>query len=374
MQVLDEQGRVFSIINIIDLLAVLFAVAVVVAGVALVFSGGSSEEPELGTRYVTLDLGTQPGYVTERINSGDVSTASNGPGNVTVTDVYMTPADGGSSTVTVRARVRGSIREQSNGEPSTLSFGGNSLILGRQLTLETAEYRVSGTVTAVNRDGESLDVSTTDVVVQSRLPANVAVDLSVGDRYRLSGRTLATIESKTVYPGNNKFNREVYLGLTLRTISNQGQPSFSGRPVRPGNDVTLVFEPYEITGTVRERGRTSLQGEVTTTTVVVELTDVPPTRAANVRTGLTEMVGDTQYAEITDVQSEPSEVVLTSDDGNISLREHPRNVDLRLTVDLRTRQRATGLTFRREPLRLNDQIRLDFDFLTVRGVLVGVER
>jgi hypothetical protein len=374
MLVIDKEGRVLGVINIIDLLAVLFTIAVVVAGVTLVFSGGSSGGSELGTRYVTLDLGTQPAYVTERIDSGDISIASNGPSNLTITDVYMTPADNRSSTVAVRARVHGPIQNPSNGEPSTLSFDDDSLILGRQLTLETAEYRASGTVTAIDPEGESLNVSTTEVVLQYQLPANVAVDLSVGDQYRLSGRTLATIESKTVYPGESEFNREVYLGLTLRTVTDQGHPQFGGRPLRLGNDLTLVFEPYEITGTVHEYGRTSLRGEVTTTTVVVELTDVPPTRAANVRTGLTETVGETQYAKITGVQSEPSEVVLTSDDGNISLREHPRNVDLRLTVNLRTRQRETGLTFRGDPLQLNDQIRLDFDFLTIRGVLVGVER
>lgn len=369
MRILDENGRVFGVVNVIDFLAILFAAVVVVAGVAIVFSG-ESEQPELGTRYVTLDLGDQPAYVTERIDAGDVSTASNGPDNLTITDVYMTPADTGSSTVMARAKVRGPVQEQSKRQLSTLSFDGTSLILGQQLTVETAEYRVSGTVTAVEREGDALDISTTDVVMQYTLPADVAADISVGDQYQANGRTLATIESKTVYPGNNKFNRRVYLGLSIRTITQQGEPRFSGRPVRPGNDFTLVFEPYDITGTVRERGRSSLRGEVTTTTVVIELSDVTPERAANVRAGLTETVGGTQYARITNVRSEPSEVVLTSDDGNISLREHPRNVDLYLTVDLQTRQRETGLTFHGEPVRLNDQISLNFDFLTVRGVII----
>lgn len=59
-------GRLFGLINIIDALVILFAVAVV-AGVALVFSGKPHEQSELGTRYVTLDLGTYPAYVTNRL-------------------------------------------------------------------------------------------------------------------------------------------------------------------------------------------------------------------------------------------------------------------------------------------------------------------
>jgi hypothetical protein len=372
MPLLDDQGRLFGLINVVDLLAVLFALSVVVAGVALVFSGGSNES-DLGTRYVTLDLGTQPAYVTERIDAGDVSHVSNAPDNLTITDTYVTPDGDGSSTVTARARVTGHLQESSRGR-TTLSFAGTPLILGRELTVETDEYRASGTVTAVQRSGASLDVSTTDVVMQFTLPADVAADLSVGDRYRAHGRTLATIESKTVYPADNEFNRRVYLGLSIRTITRQGRPHFGGRPVRPADDFALVFEPYDITGTVRERGRTSLRGDITTTTVVIEVADVAPERAANVRAGLTETVGETQYAEIVDVRSDPSKVVLTSDDGNISLHEHPRNVDLSLTVDLRTRRQAAGLTFHGEPLRLNDDVVLNFDFLTVRGVLAEIRQ
>ena len=372
MELLDERGRLFGLINVIDALAVLFALAVVAAGVALVFSGESEQESELDTRYVTLDLGTQPDYVTERIDAGDVASPSNAPGNLTITDVYVTPTGDGAVSVTARARINGRLQDQSNRASPVFTFAGTSLVLGQQLTVRTDEYSISGTVTAVASDGESLDITTTNVVMEYSLPADIASDLSVGDRYRLNGETLATIESKRVYPGNTPFNRRVYLGLSLRTLTQEDRTQFGGRPVRPGNDFRLVFEPYDITGTVRELGRSSLRGEVTTTTAVVELSDVSPERARNVRAGLTETVGGTQYAEITDVRSEPSEVVLTSDDGNISLREHPRNVDLSLTVELRTRQRDTGLRFHGDPLRLNDQIVLNFDFLTVRGVLIEV--
>lgn len=374
MELLDEQGRVLGVINVIDLLAVLFAIAVVVAGIALVFSGGSSDDPELDTRYVTLDLGNQPGYVTERIDAGDGFSLQNAPDNLTITDVYLTPAGGQSSTVTVRARVRGQLEERQNGESQRFTFDGNPLILGRQLTVETNEYQVSGTVTAVESDGESLDVSTTEVLLTTTMPADIAATVSIGDRYRANGQTLATVESMTIYPGNNPSVRRVHIGLSLRTITRYGQPQFGGQALGLGRSLSITLGPYDVSGQVTQLGRSTLPGEVTTTTVVMELGDIPPERAANVRSGLTETVGGTRYAEITDVRSEPSEVVLTSDDGNISLREHPRNVDLYLTVELRTREHDTGLLFHGEPVRLNDVIVLDFDFLSVRGVLIEVRR
>ena len=370
MEFLDEQGRVFGIVNVIDLLAILFALAVVVAGVALVFSGGSDEDPEFDTRYVTLDLGNQPGYVTERIDADDASSVQNAPDNLTVTDVYITPARGQSSSVTVRARITGQLNERRD----RFTFGGSPLILGRELTVETSEYQVSGTVTAVDSTGESLDTSTTEVLLTTTMPADIATTISVGDRYRANGQTLATVESMTVYPGNGSSTRRVHIGLSLRTIARYGQPQFGGQAIGLGQPLSVTLGPYDVNGRVTQLGRSSLPGEVTTTTVVMKMADVAPERAANVRTGLTETMGGTQYAEVIDVRSEPSEVVLTSDDGNISLREHPRNVDLYLTVELRTREGEAGLLFHGEPVRLNDRVVLNFDFISIRGVLVEVRQ
>jgi hypothetical protein len=366
MELLDERGRLFGLINVIDLLAVLFALAVVVAGVALVLSDDSSPKPETDTRYVTLELGNQPTYVTERISAGDRSDVDGAPDNLTITDVYVTPSGGQSSSVTVRARMTGQLQE--NGE--TFTFAGNPLLLGRQLTVETDEYRVSGTVTAVQRDGDSLPISTTDVLLTTTLPADIAETISAGDRYRVDGQTLATVESTTVYPANDPSNRRVHLGLSLRTLTRHGEPRFGGQAVGLGESLSVRLGQYDVNGQITQLGRTSLPGDVTSTTVVMELSDVPPERAANVRAGVTETIGDTQYAEVTDVRSEPSEVVLTSDDGNISLREHPRNVDVSVTVDLRTRETDSGLTFHGQPLRLNDQIALEFRFVTLRGTVI----
>jgi hypothetical protein len=77
---------------------------------------------------------------------------------------------------------------------------------------------------------------------------------------------------------------------------------------------------------------------------------------------------------VTNVRTEPSEVVLTSQDGNISLREHPRNVNLYLTVELRARRTATGLDFHGQPIRLNDDVSLDLRIVTIRGSVIELRR
>lgn len=373
MQLLDEQGRLFGVVNVVDLLAVLLALAVVVAGVAVVFQpDGSSESPELVTRHVTLDLGSQPEYVTERISAGDVAPLGDGPGNLTVTDVFVTPGGGGGSSVTVRARVRGQLEENTEGESPTVRLAGGPLVLGRQLSVATSEYRVGGVVTAVEPSGESLDVSTTDVVLTTTMPADVVADISEGDRARASGQNVATVESVTVYPTGNPTRRRLHLGLSLQTITRQDRVRFGGTPVGVGRTLVVPFERYDVRGQVSAVGRLEPAGDVETTRAVVRLSNVPPERAANVRQGMTETVGGTQYARVLSKRVEPAEVVLRSQDGNIFVRDHPRNVDVSLTVDLQTRATTTELRFHGQPLRLNGQITLALGPVTVRVEVVRI--
>ncbi|MGM0718641.1 MAG: DUF4330 family protein, partial [Halobacteriota archaeon] len=71
MNVIDDEGRLFGVINVIDVLVVLFVVAVVVAGAALVFSDDPEPEPNVETTYATLDLGTHLDAIVEELNEGD---------------------------------------------------------------------------------------------------------------------------------------------------------------------------------------------------------------------------------------------------------------------------------------------------------------
>jgi len=71
MEILDEKGRLFGVVNVIDALAVLLVLAVVAAGAALVLGSEPEPEPEFASTHATLDLGTQPDYIVAQLNEGD---------------------------------------------------------------------------------------------------------------------------------------------------------------------------------------------------------------------------------------------------------------------------------------------------------------
>jgi hypothetical protein len=175
-ELLDEQGRIFGRVNIIDALVVLFASAVIVAGVALVFGGGGTDDPPAQTPIPTLEL------------------------------------DG---------------TETENG----FRFGGNPVRLGDGLTLADDTLRTGTRVT--ERDtNERFETDTTDVTLASAVRTPVAEAVEYGDRQQAGDSTVATVTSIDRTAVNETHSDlEVTLALETRTVDGTPHPGGSAGTV-----------------------------------------------------------------------------------------------------------------------------------------------
>ncbi|SFS54222.1 DUF4330 family protein [Halostagnicola kamekurae] len=284
MPLIDDDGDLFGVVNVVDALVALVLLAVLVAGVALVVNGSGSanvsadlDEPE--TRYATVELGDQPDYVVEHLSEGDTALArgwdsEGAAANVTVTDVSVIPPTGdqtnASADVTVRVVLEG-VAPEDDGERTAFLVDGTPLTLGSELRLDLGTYATSGTVTALDSDEDAL------------------------------------------------------------------------------------------------------APEETTTDAEVELRNVTPAVADGLEEGMSETVRGETVATLQSVESEPATVVLESDGGNIYEREHPRNMDVTLTVELATTETETGTSFRGRQLAIGTPIVLDFDTVTVDGEITALK-
>jgi len=470
MDLIDDEGNILGLVNVIDALAVLLVVAVVVAGVA--FVNPFAPPPQPAVRYATIDLGTQPSYLVDRIDVGDTMSLQNSPDNLTITDVYLGPT-GNATQVVVRAKLVGE-QAVTGGGRIQFTFGGNPLLTGQPLTIQTLAYKVSGRVTqwatggrtlpttqstvvaaatvptavaghvavgdtyrigghavavvrsltrsptadvgtervvlglelsTIQRDGAtrfgptpvrvgaSLPLATpnyalrtlvlqigtdrmptaeTKVVLETTVPADVAGTIQPGDAMTLSGSTVASLDSVSVYPTNETTTDRLVAGATLRTLDDAGQTLFAGRNVQVGASVPFRTEAYGFTGTVVRRDGVEPPGTPATATLTVELKNVDPAVANAIRVGETETSRDRTLARVVARNATPATVILTSQDGHIYARKHPRNLDVRLTVEVHGRRTASGLTFNAQPVRIGDTVVLDLGEVRVRGEVVGI--
>ncbi|QSG05110.1 Uncharacterized protein HSR121_0756 [Halapricum desulfuricans] len=367
---IDDEGRLFGVVNVIDALVVLLVLAVLIAGVALLNPFASTETAEqdapleTAERYATIDLGEQRPFVAEQISAGDVTSSS----DVTVTDVYVGPASGSNVSVTARVRINGSLAEDGN----SFRYLGDGVRQGGAFTLETDEYTANGTITRLDTEGVVLGSDTTAVVLRTTVSNTVANAIDIDDTFNLAGRSIATVQAANVYPTSNDSTRRVLLGLDLETVTRESGAYFGGDRAALGSTIPFETDRYELSGEVIGRDAYVPNGSVTTETISVKVENVDPEFADGIEVGMVEESMDEPTAEIVDKRTEPATVILTSDDGNIYERTHPRNEDVYLTVDATVRETASGYQFHAQSLKEGDTITLDFGTITVRGTVTDI--
>jgi uncharacterized Zn-binding protein involved in type VI secretion len=362
---IDDEGNLFGVINVVDALVLLLVVAVLVAGVGLVLGGGNDTEPapEMATNFVTLDMGTQPDYIVAALNEGDTY-APTEASNLTITDIYLAPQSD-QTRVVARARLEGQMRND------TLDYANAPPRLGRVLEINTDRYNVTGQISAVG-NGSSLNTATTTVVLRDNVSAADASAITPGDEITVAGRTIATVEDVAIYPTTDASRRQILVEANLSTHTQQGVNRFGGTPLRPGQQVRLSTSDYTINGGI-ERIDSGLESEsLTNRTVTLETTSVRPGIATAIQPGQTEQAGGQTTAYVTDVTTEPTPIISAAQNGSVVVSDHPTLRDVTLTTELRVRETGNGVVFRGERLQYGSTVVLDLGPVTVQAEVINI--
>jgi len=236
MDVLDEKGRLFGVVNVVDAVAVLLVAAVVVAGASVVLSGDTRDTE---TRRATLSFGTQPEAAAALVEPGDTSL---GGVDATVTDVYRTPTGGDRALVFARVSVSGRTVE---GE---FRIDGRALRYGEEFQVRSSTYRLRANVTGVGGD-ESFETVTRTVTVEATVSPAVADAVEAGDEHRVAGDTAATVTG--VERVGRRGDRQVLrVTLDVRARTDDGVARYAGRRLRVGATLPFATDRYRFDGEI----------------------------------------------------------------------------------------------------------------------------
>lgn len=367
MGVLDDQGRILGLINVVDALVLLLVVVIVIAGVSFVIqtdpepSEPTEPVPEIASVTAVLDLGSLPEYVANRIDEGDFySPVENS--NLTVSDVYVAP-QGDAVRTLLSVELQGPVTNDS------IIYDGAPPRLGRQLTLRTDDYRVTGNLRAL---GDGTVRQTVPVLVSQTVDGSTVSAIQTGDSYTVAGYRVATVESVEVFATDDPEQRRVFLGLSLRTVDVGNGPQFGGTPVRRGVTLSFQTDDYELAGSVERVGSAQLPGEPSSREVTLELEGVRPALAASLGPGLSERIHGQTNADVVAVETRPEPSLVTTNDGRIIVGEHPNRMRVTLTTELAVRETATGPTFKGRHLQLGQTVPLDLGVATIEATVVEI--
>lgn len=304
MEIIDENGRLFGVINVIDALAILLVVAVVVAGIAVVdpFSRPDTVN-EPAVRYGTIELQDQPAFVGGLIQTGDRMKLETSGENLTITDTYVAPGTQNDVSVTLRVALRGTESRSIDSNQSEFTFGGSRLRIGETIRIITRDYDVNGTLRTIEPDTDRLQTRTSKVVVEATVPQETANTIQVGDTYRISGTPVGVIQSKYLLPGGDAGAQRLFLGIEFETIAREESQRFGDRSLNIGSPVSFRTTDYDVQGRIIQHGTT----EINTTEIPVVIESEPPTSLINnINVGDSYRLNDQTIATINSVSILPN--------------------------------------------------------------------
>lgn len=372
---IDDEGRLFGLVNIVDILVVLLVLAVGVAGFALV-TGGSAGEQE--TRFVTVDIGSQPGYIAEQITVGDEWDVQ-GSDSFTITDVYRAPAiDAENDTqVLLRAQINGTplgntqdVTAEQQLQP--ISFTGGPLRFGDQLNIQTNKYRVAGTVTAIGQTEAELPTQSRGFVVEATVDRSVADQIDAGDRFVSGGTEQLRVETVNVYPTLQEDVRRVVVGITAQTQVESGVTLYGSQPIQAGTSINVRTETYQLAGDIVTVGGVEPPGTASSRTVTIDVENIAPERANAITTGATEQSQDVITAQVLSRVTQPATETIQSG-GGFQTIEHPTQLDLTMDIELSVREFQDGrIQFRGESINTGDTLSVALDGIVVEGIITEI--
>jgi hypothetical protein len=244
MDVLDEQGRLFGRVNVVDALVVVFAVAVVIAGMSLVYGDGLGDQPT-ETMQVTLISENTSATALDRgeidLESGTLAGTRRGTTAI-VTDVHRTAGP----LTYLRVALDGTRTEDGfrfNGEPARLGD-----------TVVVASNRTRATTRIVERDVDpTFSTTSTTVRIEATVRRPVAEAVAASDEVSVGPTTVATVTDANA-TARNETHSDLRVSLTLETRLVDGTAHYAGRPVRLGRTIWIKTDDYKFAGEVVDRG------------------------------------------------------------------------------------------------------------------------
>jgi hypothetical protein len=342
MEIIDDEGRLFGRVNVIDALVVLFVLAVLVAGVALVTGlGGSADtEPTGGAEYATLTVGPLSGNTSAALADSGNLTIVGTETRLEVVDAARTPHPTQDASVAV-LRVR-------------VPEGSDTANLNQSFDVTDGQLSYNASLSGFTNETE-IETRNRSLIVEASVPERVSGTVEPGDTHRIAGDTVATV-TNVQRLGRQSGQRQLRVALDVTTVRVDGIEQFAQRSLRLGTALPFRTDSYSMGGAIVSLDGDGLASE--NVTVRAETT-VQETVAENVDAGDSYAVGPTTVATIETVSSIPTETDSES--------------RLLLNLSLRTATFDNETTFLGRSLRPGTTVPFETDEYTLRPTITSLD-
>lgn len=236
MPVIDEQGRLFGVVNVVDALVVLVVLAVVAAGVALVAAPEDSDREPRRFATVSYDVPLDSDAATLAV--GDQLLSVRGDESYEVAAVHHSVAPDGTAHVVATVPYRGS-----------LTFGGSTVYGGQAVSVRTSDYRTKASVETLGGTDGTIATDTRSVVLRTNGSVPLAGSVSAGDAVSVGQSEVGTVRAVATRRQPEELNRTL-VGLELTARTTDSVARFGGHGLRAGAPLTVVTDTAVVRGRI----------------------------------------------------------------------------------------------------------------------------
>lgn len=243
MEIIDDTGRLFGVVNVVDALVVLLVIVAVVAGYTLLLGDRPNPDREQ-TNYGTIEYTVETAAEHSLVAASDRLMPVGGGDTLTVRDAAYSFTPGGSVHVVARVAYKGT-PEIRNGKVHVGS--------GHEVATDT--YRTNVRFLALNQTSPTLETQESRVVLAVNESWSVGQMVEPGTTVTVGPQTVAHVTDVSAV-GRNRSELAELVGLELRTRSGPTANSFGGRPVLVNTRHSVVTNDTVISGRIYRVGTT----------------------------------------------------------------------------------------------------------------------
>ncbi len=332
----------------------------------------SETEPEdysknIERKIVELEMKNIGYRYTEELETGEILT----PGGlkIFITDYEVIPVDQQRNNLIIRANTP---LEKRSGR---YFFGGSSAMLGSEIVFPVGSAFLQGNIMEIlepSEENSKIERKITEMILLVDA-GNISVEylqtFSEGDEEKsYDGKTIAEIVGiRKEYA--SEFSRRVFLTVRAKLDVKAGYLFYKGNLIKNGSPITINTPRSVISGNIESINSSSSEAEEYPKTkvykkVLVLANNLPPWVENKFSAGDSEKNSETGelIAEVLSKTTRAAEVIVTTELGDVLKKNHPKNKDAELELEMLMEKDLHGrLYFKGSLVKVNSRIMLEIN-------------
>lgn len=377
MKIIDENGRIFKKINIIDLVVLAVVIIFLFWGVKKLIETETYSDIYIRLRLCEKEgdkisnCGNLPLYYSDIVQEGDAIFLEDKISGIIIDKSIRKDSDLGSS-IDINLIIKLRALEKKN----YYYFEDTLINLNERLNIDTNRTKLAGKIIKFNKNYSDVKFDQyqkeVEIVLRNQ-PSEVANKIKKGDKeLDYDKNTVAEIVDYKIYPIQNSDEKNIVIEAKINTLFFDDSYWFKNKKLKVGQDIFIETEEFILKGRINRIE--SKEYPKLEKRAIIKIFNQPKFIAEKIKENDKEIdLKGKVVAEVLSKEVKKAEIEITTDNGEIVLAVSPTREDIILEVLLMAEKIYDKVYFHDNLLRVGNDIFLSLNEIDVSGKIIDIK-